>query len=124
MSCQRKNCGCKIYQKKELNRRARQQFPQIELPLEKWECDRSFESTCVDFKPYPPRMTDAEFIVQQDELLSQVPIEFRSKLSYMAYEDGHSAGMEEVIGILRGLVADLVEPIQQFEARIRAENKE
>ena len=70
------------------------------------------------FKPYPPRMTAAEFTLKQTELLAEVPVQFRNALSYMAYERGHSGGLEEVIGILTGLVADLLPSIQQFKKDI------
>lgn len=33
---------------------------------------------------------------ENDYLLLQVPLEFRSTLSYMAYEQSHSAGEDEV----------------------------
>lgn len=53
-----------------------------------------------------------------DYLLSQVPPEFRSKLSYMAYEKGHSAGEEEIELTLEGLVNDLLPCIKDFEKRL------
>jgi hypothetical protein len=58
---------------------------------------------------------------ERDELLSRVPKEFRSQLSYMAYERGHSAGEDEVILHLGSLIDDLEEPIREFEKRIRQE---
>jgi len=63
-------------------------------------------------------MTEQEYEAKQDELLWQIPEEFRSCLSYMAYEKGHSAGREEVINILSGLVNALIDPIYEFERRI------
>ena len=66
-------------------------------------------------------MTGEEFNVQETELLKQIPPEFRSALSGMAYEDGHYAGYEEVLSILRGLINSLEEPIANFEKRIRSE---
>ena len=76
------------------------------------------EGTEACHKPYPPRMTEEEFAVTQKELLDDLPIEFRSAISYMAYESGHSAGYEEVINYVRGLVADLEGPIKKFQERI------
>lgn len=58
------------------------------------------------------RITENEFI------LKDVPIEFKSPLSQMAYERGHSAGENEVTGVLRGLVADLLPAITAFQERI------
>jgi hypothetical protein len=57
-----------------------------------------------------------------DALLRDVPHEFKSVLSGMAYDQGHNAGEEECWGILSGLVYDLLPCIQAFEARVRAHN--
>lgn len=56
-----------------------------------------------------------------DFLLRNVPTEFHSALSEMAYDRGHSAGYSEVELILEGLVANLMPSIQAFEQRIRRE---
>ena len=56
--------------------------------------------------------------MNQSEILQRVPEEFRSTLSYMAYERGHSAGAVEVEGILKGLISDLLPAIQAFEKRL------
>jgi len=69
------------------------------------------------------RMTGEEFAVKQNELLIQLPSQFRSAISYMAYERGHSAGHEEVLGILSGLIFDLLPSIQQFEKDIRSKER-
>ena len=69
-------------------------------------------------------MTNAEFDAQEKELLNEVPEEFRSALSYMAYESVHSAGQEEVINKLRGLVGDLKPSIEKYGIRMRAEGAE
>lgn len=58
-----------------------------------------------------------------DYLLDKLPTEFRSVLSYMAYERGHSAGQAEVELILAGLVNDLSPAILAFEKRLTAGNK-
>ena len=70
------------------------------------------------FKPYPPRMTDEEFAKEQKEILADIPDEFKSALSYMAYERGHSSGNEEIITVLRDLVSNLQEPIDEFRERL------
>jgi len=51
-------------------------------------------------------------------LLSVVPEEFRSRLSYMAYERGHSAGESEVEMILQSLISDLLPCILNFQERL------
>lgn len=55
---------------------------------------------------------------KHDYLLSKVPEEFRSTLSYMAYERGHSAGEhEKILLVLERLVNDLKPAIDKFAAR-------
>jgi hypothetical protein len=66
-------------------------------------------------------MTAEEFAGKEKPLLEELPLELRSAVSYMAYESGHSAGYDEVLNELKGLVGDLNEPLKAFEARIRAE---
>lgn len=68
---------------------------------------------------------DLEFTEMEktDYLLKAVPEEFRSRLAYMAYERGHSAGESEVELILEGLVSDLLPCIAAFESRIRKETR-
>ena len=65
-----------------------------------------------------PDRQEVEEVETQETLLRNVPEEFRAVLSGMAYEQGHSAGEAEVLGILRGLVADLLPAIKEFEKRI------
>jgi hypothetical protein len=56
---------------------------------------------------------------RQAELLKQVPPEFHGFLSSKAWEDGHSGGYDEVINYLTDLVTEIIEPIEDFEKRIR-----
>lgn len=72
------------------------------------------------YKPFPPRMTQEEFSKEQEEILNGggIPKEFKDALSYMAYEQGHSGGYEEVICCLRDLVEGLSKPIADFEKRV------
>lgn len=73
------------------------------------------------FRVIPPleRMTSEEFAEEEALLLAAAPEEFRSALSYKAYEDGHSAGHEEVLSILGSLLNWLEEPLAAYTARIR-----
>lgn len=66
-------------------------------------------------------MTPDEYREAEKPLLEELPPELRAAISYMAYESGHSAGYHEVLDGLRGLVADLKEPLAAFEKRIRLE---
>lgn len=63
-------------------------------------------------------MTPEEFAEKESELLSKIPQEFRGAVSYQAYEDGHSAGYEEVLIYVERYVGMLFEPIKKFESRI------
>lgn len=63
---------------------------------------------------------EVEQISERDYLLSQVPEEFRSTLSYMAYQSGHSAGENEILLILNNLVFNLKPAIDKFEARLKS----
>jgi hypothetical protein len=53
-----------------------------------------------------------------DYLLRDVPEEFKSRLSYMAYEDGHAYGQDEIESKLSDLVSDLLPCIKDFEKRL------
>lgn len=53
-----------------------------------------------------------------DWILQQVPEEFRSTLSYMAYECGHSSGEAEVQMLLESLINDLAPVIEKYTKRI------
>jgi hypothetical protein len=64
-------------------------------------------------------MNDTEYQIESDGLLARLPIEFRNAVANMAWEQGHSAGREEVLNVLRGLVSDLEEPCERFEKRLR-----
>jgi hypothetical protein len=63
-------------------------------------------------------MTQEEFDVKAEELLRDIPDEFRSILNYMAYERGHAYGYDEVLNILDELVYKFKEPIEQYTQRI------
>lgn len=67
------------------------------------------------------RMSEQEFVVKRDEYLERLPVEFRSRVGYMAWERGHSSGYEEVINILSEMVYQLEDPIREFETRIEFE---
>ena len=84
-------------------------------------CRPQSESTCKHFLPFPPRMTEVEFVSKQDELLQNIPEEFKGAMSYRAWEDGHAYGFEEVLIHLKDLIADFEEPIMKFAERIRKE---
>ena len=65
-----------------------------------------------------PRMTEIEYEARKDEILSQLPKEFHGAIGWQAWERGHSAGYEEVIGCLDEMVDALVKPIKEYTERI------
>ena len=67
-------------------------------------------------------MTQEEFDVKTEELLRDIPEEFRNTLNYMAYERGHAYGYDEVLNILYELVYNLKKPIETYTRRITTTN--
>lgn len=74
----------------------------------------------VEVFPELEAMTQDEFVVEQEEILKVVPEDFHSTFRTMAWDRGHSAGYEEVILVLKGLINDLAEPIKNYRMRILA----
>ena len=118
MSCQLKNCNCQKYAKKEQYRQAKRKHPLIDNPLDGWQCTEAEEKTCSDFKPYPPPTTEEQFKVRQEEILKDIPLEFRGAIAYLAWEQGHSYGYDEVLIHVHELADNLKEPIKKYRERI------
>lgn len=68
----------------------------------------------LQYSERPDIQVNCERPNEHDALLETVPVEFRSVLSYMAYERGHSAGELEVLLILKDLIHDLKPAIEEF----------
>ena len=66
-------------------------------------------------------MTNEEFQVKEAELLNQVPVEFRSALTYMVYVSGHAYGYQEVLYRLGDLIDSLSSAIEDYATRIKSE---
>ena len=66
-------------------------------------------------------MTSEQYNQQEAEILKPLPPEFHAMLSYSAYERGHSAGYDECLLHLREMASALVEPVKQYENRLRRE---
>lgn len=75
------------------------------------------EQLCEVMPPLAP-MTEEEFAEEQAALLKDIPEAFHSWASVTAYEDGHSAGMEEVICLLRNLVSGIKPAIAAYRAEL------
>ncbi len=63
-------------------------------------------------------MTNDEFHSRQELMLRLVPFEVRGALAHLAYEQGHSSGHENVLGILAELVETLEEPLEKLRKRL------
>lgn len=62
-----------------------------------------------------------EYPCRLDYILRHLPPEFKSHVSAVAYERGHSAGQEEIDNIAEGMVADLSPVIEAYTTRILKE---
>jgi hypothetical protein len=69
-------------------------------------------------------MTANEFATKEKELLSQIPKEFHSAISYLAYDVGHAYGYEEIFIHLQDYVSTLTEPIEKYGKRMLDEGIE
>lgn len=67
-----------------------------------------------DIMPPLERMTDAQYSDEMQEILSEVPVEFRSYVASESYDRGHSAGYEECTNIAQSIVAALKPCIEAF----------
>lgn len=61
----------------------------------------------------------AKTYTEEEYILKDVPAEFHSALSSMAYERGHSAGEYECMLHLRDLVFDLLPAIEAYAKKFR-----
>lgn len=73
-----------------------------------------------NFEIYPPLslITPYEFNEEQDKLLKDIPKEFHRAFSGVAWNNGHSAGLEEVILVLSDLIFKFTQPIKDYEKRL------
>lgn len=120
--------GCFPCKKLDINSICHDEFKLIDnIPISCNLCRNRYTSRCCSgrsgdicdfYKPNPPRMTKEEFNIKEAEILKDLPEEFRSAISYMAYEIGHSAGYEECLIYVKEYVSNLKEPIEKFQKRI------
>lgn len=66
-------------------------------------------------------MTEQEFVKRQDNLLSQIPEEFRGSVSFKAYQDGHAYGYEEILNHVEELVGMILTPLKNYTNRIKGQ---
>jgi hypothetical protein len=63
-------------------------------------------------------MTLEEFHIKQDQILLHLPEEIRSSVSWLAWQQGHAYGYEEVLGHLDDMVSALSQPITYYGLRM------
>lgn len=64
-------------------------------------------------------MTEHEYIIRHNELLGDVPKEFKGYLSKLSWDLGHSAGYREVLNYLSGLTYEFMEAFREYEKNIK-----
>jgi hypothetical protein len=72
-----------------------------------------------DIMPPLERMTEDEYTDELNELLADLPDEFKNYVSQTAYEEGHSAGYEEVITCARNIVCNLKPAVDAYTKRLK-----
>lgn len=86
------------------------------LEIDKGQLNRRLVKT-FEIMPYRERMTQEEYDGELESILKQVPEDFRQYVRDQSWEDGHSAGLEEVISIAQDIV-DKIDPcIEKFKKR-------
>lgn len=70
-------------------------------------------------------MKEKEFEKKQREILAAIPEEFHSYFSYLAWERGHSCGLDEVILCLDNLITDNFKlALGKYSDRLAREERE
>lgn len=72
-----------------------------------------------DITPPLERMTEQEYAEEMKEILADLPEAFRSYVESEAYEDGHSAGYEEVVTLARNMASSLKRPIAEYTESLK-----
>ena len=88
------------------------------LTIDKGTLKREHPST-FDVTPPLARMTDDDYTRELAEALDGLPIEFAEFVSAKAYDDGHSAGYEEVVSLARGMAYNLKKAVETYNKRLK-----
>lgn len=94
-----------------------EQFINVEihqLVIKDGVLQKNFRTNC-SVKIPQERINNSQYEQELEELLNKIPEEFRSFVSRMSWEDGHSAGLEEVLSIADDLVDGLLPCIEKFK---------
>lgn len=75
----------------------------------------------VDVEVSPPFavMTDDDFNREMTEIMAGIPPEFVEFITTKSYDDGHSAGHEEVISLARGMAGNLKKAVEKYNKRLQ-----
>ena len=68
-------------------------------------------------------MTPEEFYAEEKDILEGIPEEFKKVISYIAWQQGHSAGYHEVIIYLNNMAYEFRPAIKAYNTRIFNEVK-
>lgn len=68
----------------------------------------------INVTPPLERMTESEYDQVMLKILNELPKEFHSFVSGQAWDEGHSAGLEEVVLIADGLAGDLKPAVEAY----------
>lgn len=87
------------------------------LEIEKGKLKRRYIGE-YEVMPYKERMTEPEYRNEMKNIVSQLPEEFRGYVESRAWDDGHSAGYEEVVSLAESMVDELLPCIDKYTKRI------
>jgi hypothetical protein len=76
------------------------------------------EASVVCIHPPLEPMTEEDYSRDLAEALSNLPPEFAEYVSGKAYEDGHSAGYEEVVSMARSMASSLKIAVDKYNKRL------
>lgn len=85
-----------------------------ELKIKLGSVERQALATVAVKPPFAP-MTEGEYQDELKRILMGIPEAFRGYVSKQAWDQGHSAGYEEIINIAGNIVSDLLPSIKAFE---------
>ena len=68
-------------------------------------------------------MTYKEFVGKQDEILKDIPKEFKGFIRQYAWDHGHSYGHHEVLIYVEEMASMIQLPIELYTARITSEDR-
>lgn len=89
-----------------------------QLVIKLGNIEKRLLGTVILSPPFAP-MTDEEYKIEMQRILKDIPTAFHNFITNQAWEDGHSAGFEEVVKIAIAIVNRLKPSITQFEKEFK-----